>query len=313
MVIAMSKQKPSETKIINAQDGNAELLSTKDSPAIAEILRDVESELKSVGDAPSSLAKFLTSEFTQLGRSLLRCGYLVQQVDEQKLYEKFGFSNTASLLEASFGLKAPVVSRFRRAYEFALPISRAVPEVTIDDLNEAQMRELRGAVKALHSGLKGQQQVDKAVELYKELHEKTPCPTSSDIAKFCRSKVTSKNQDAKESKDENEAKAISESAEPSGDDEATSNEESSEVEPDCDPADGFTVTDEELGEPVGPIGEVKADDYIGTQLAYELSQLLGLVLDHSFIEDEIKERFERAFEQLGIEPTHPEEQEEDYE
>lgn len=302
----------------NAQDGDAELLSTKDSPAIAEILQEVESDLESVGEDPSSLAAFLTSEFTTLGRSLLRCGYLVQQIDEKKLYKAFGFSNTASLLEATFGLKASVVSRFRSAYSYALPISQAVPEVTIDDLNEAQMRELRGAIKALHPSLKRKQQIDKAVELYKEIHDKNSCPSSSDIAKFCEGKIADKKQkeqpdgenndkpndeNTDESNGENTGESNGENTGTSGDDKEHSNEETHEAASEADEAEGFIISDKELGEPLEPIGDTRADDYIGTQLAKELSLLLGMILENGLIQDDIKERMELAFEGLGIEPV----------
>lgn len=264
-----------------AQDGEAVLLSTHSKP-IKEILDGVATEWNDLSGDLNEQARLIVSEFTALGRSLLRCGFLIHQIEELKLYETFGFESTTAFMEAEFGMKAPMVSRFRSGYTYALPISQALPAVKIDDLNEAQMRELRGVVGRLHPKLKGHEKVEKAAELYKELYEKKPAPTANDIANLCpKPEPTSKSPSGGSS--ESTQKALS--------GESTSTDEPEEE----------VIADEDWNSIVDKSGKETVDDQLGYKLAAELSELLAYVLDHAQIDEDIQNRFERAFEELGIE------------
>lgn len=291
----MNKQNPTlSPNTNNAQDGNAVLLSTNTGHAVREILHEVENDWQEVGNDLTAKGEFLASEFSAFGRSILRCGFLVHEIDDKKLYEKFGSKSTADFLGKAFDLKPPAVSRFRTSYAYALPISEALPEAK---LNEAQMRELHTVVGKLNPELKGEKKVEKAVELFKGIYNENPAPTAIDIAKLCpetKRKTKASSAGSLESKDGVAFTGY------------VSEDKQQDVEKMTVPAGnslGEDLADDELNSAYEKYGKVTVEDQIGSRLASELSELLAHVLSNQLIDEKIQERFETAFEELGIEPA----------
>ena len=263
-----------QTNKTNTEVENFDVVLPEPEPS-SRILDEVKAEFAALNGDKQQIASFTKNEFKIFDQAFVRCGYIIKQLDETKLYKKFGKKGTAELLEKVFKIKAPQVSRYRIGIKYAEPLAKKLPDA---ELCEYQMRELHGVVGRSNPKLKGKDKVEQAVKIYEELYKKNPSPTASDIAKICpKPKPVPKPK-------------------PKPKPAPQPDESVNDTEGDVDSEEGFKSAVKEYG-------NVTVDDLIGSKLATELFELLAHVLDHPLIVEEIQERFEAAFEALGIEPA----------
>lgn len=286
-----SKTKTSD----NAQDGNAVLLSKNADQIISEILNEVRHDWQSLGKDSDKQKEFIRKEVHTWGRAHLRCGYLIHEIDTKKLYKEFGHASVATLLKELCHMRPPDVSKAKHAFAYAEPISKALPSVTMDDLNEAQMRQLRSTVKQLHPNLKGEEKIKRAVELYTEINNEKPIPSAIDIKRFGEKKLKERQKAEEEDKE-----AAVQSDQSGGESDDVGNDEEkqgSSSEHDLMPHKGTVLEDSDFDEPQ----EDYRDRIIDKDFANELSSLFGYILDKAFLDKETESRIKDALKRLGSE------------
>lgn len=297
-----------ETKVIkNAQDGGKTvLLSKKSGEAIAEILDEFRRDWESLGSNGEKQKEFIKTEVYVWGRAHIRCGCLIHEIETKKIYKKFGHKTVAALFKEICNMKPPDVSKAKYAFVYAEPIAKALPDVKLEDLHEAQMRQLRATVKQLHSELKDEEKVKRAVELYTEIHSKNPSPTAKQIKSYGEKKLKEKQETEQEDKE-----AAVQSNQSGGETDGAGNDEDNQGSSsahDPMPHKGTVLEDSDFDEPL----DNKTRKIIDKEFAEELSSLLGFILGEALLDKETQDRINAALRRLGNEsPDHAEGEEGD--
>lgn len=135
----------------------------------------VQRELERAQKDGKKLIDFTKSELIDYSHHFLRCGYVLKQIEENKLYRLCNVTSMSQFAEKCLSMNRSTLSRIKNSLEIGTRIVEKHPDQPV---TESQIRALRSVVKKDKTVSRDKELcIEKAVELYDSVIDKNGVAT----------------------------------------------------------------------------------------------------------------------------------------